>query len=145
MALRRVAITMFAIIILTASAQQTLTIEQVMTAEELKSTGVSTLTPAQRKKLDRWLMRYSRMLLAETKKTGSCDPAIETQIDGDFEGWEGETIYKLRNGQIWQQASYHYHYHYAYAPEVTIYSTSSGCAMRVSDDYDEPISVRRLK
>jgi len=145
MNLRCVVLGISAIIVLSATAQQTLTIEQVMSPEELKSTGVSTLTQAQRKELDRWLARYTHVLLAETKKTGSCDPTIETQIDGDFEGWEDETIYKLRNGQIWQQASYHYHYHYAYAPEVTIYSTSAGCVMRVSDDDDEPIPVRRLK
>lgn len=27
---------------------------------------------------------------------------IETFIDGDFNGWEGNTIVKLQNGQIWQ-------------------------------------------
>jgi hypothetical protein len=26
---------------------------------------------------------------------------IETKIDGDFEGWEGETVVKLMNGQVW--------------------------------------------
>jgi hypothetical protein len=134
-----------AVFVLSAPAQQQLTIDQVMSPDELKSTGIFTLTQAQRKELDRWLARYTHVLLAETKKSGGCDPAIETQIDGDFEGWEGETIYKLRNGQIWQQATYHYHYHYAYAPEVTIYSTTGGCAMTVSDDDDEPIPVRRLK
>jgi len=39
----------------------------------------------------------------------------EGQIDGDFNGWEGETVYKRRDGHIIEQASYHYHYHYAYA------------------------------
>lgn len=145
MNLKRVVFGVAVIFVLSAAAQQTLTIEQVMSAEELKSTGISMLTPAQRSELNRWLARYTHVLLAETKKSGSCDPAIETQVDGDFEGWEGETIYKLRNGQIWQQSSYHYHYHYAYAPEVTIYSTTAGCAMKVSDDDDEPIPVRRLK
>ena len=107
--------------------------------------GVSALSQVQRKELDRWLTRYTYLLLAEKKKSTSCDPAIETQIDGDFKGWEGETIYKLRNGQVWQQASYHYHYHYAYAPEVTLYSTADGCSMRVAGDDDEAIPVRRLK
>src|SRR5580704_10697453 len=134
-----------AIFVFSATAQQELTIDQVMSPDELKSTGVSALTQGQRKELDRWLTRYTNVLLAEKRKTGGCDPAIETRIDGDFEGWEDETTYKLRNGQIWQQASYHYHYHYAYAPEVTIYSTAEGCAMKVSDDDDEPIPVRRLK
>jgi hypothetical protein len=145
MKFRLVVLGISAILVLSATAQQTLTIERVMSPEELTATGVSTLTQAQRKELDRWLARYTGVLLAETKKSGSCDPAIETQIDGDFEGWEGETVYKLRNGQIWQQSSYHYHYHYAYAPDVTIYSTSAGCNMRVSDDDDEPIAVRKVK
>ncbi|HEY4842169.1 MAG TPA: hypothetical protein VIH78_09385 [Terriglobales bacterium] len=125
--------------------QESLTIDHFMTADELKSTGVSTLSQAQRKELDRWLTRYTFLLLEEKKHMGGCDPVIETQIDGAFHGWDGETVYKLRNGQIWQQASYHYHYHYAYAPEVTIYPTTTGCAMRVSDDDDEAISVRRIK
>lgn len=37
--------------------------------------------------------------------------AIETSIDGDFEGWDGETIFKMMNGSIWQKASYNYTYH----------------------------------
>lgn len=56
------------------------------------------------------LNRYTTPLLASgTRQSSDCSPAIETQIDGDFSGWEGETIYKLRNGHIWQQARYHYH------------------------------------
>ena len=31
---------------------------------------------------------------------------IESRIDGEFTGWSGDTIFKLRNGQIWQQSSY---------------------------------------
>lgn len=27
---------------------------------------------------------------------------IKTQIDGSFEGWTGDTIVKLINGQAWQ-------------------------------------------
>lgn len=72
---------------------------------------------------------------------------IESQIDGDFEGWEGETIFKLVNGQIWQQSSYSYTYHYAYMPQVIIYpsrSSSSGYKMKV-DGVDEAIDVIQLK
>jgi hypothetical protein len=31
---------------------------------------------------------------------------IETQISGEFKGWDGETIFKMMNGQIWQQSTY---------------------------------------
>ena len=69
---------------------------------------------------------------------------IETQIDGDFEGWEGETIFKMMNGQIWQQSSYDYTYHYAYSPEVLIYEFNGSWIMRV-EDLDETIAVTQLK
>jgi hypothetical protein len=74
----------------------------------------------------------------------SCAPAIETSIDGEINGWEGETIFKLANGQIWQQAEYDYNYFYDYSPDVTIYETSSGCRMKV-DGEDETVLVKRIK
>jgi len=45
---------------------------------------------------------------------------IESNIDGTFEGWKGNTEYKLVNGQKWKQAEYKYEYKYAYRPEVVI-------------------------
>ena len=32
---------------------------------------------------------------------------IESKIDGTFEGWSGETIVILTNGQVWQQNEYY--------------------------------------
>jgi hypothetical protein len=70
----------------------------------------------------------------------------EGQIDGDFTGWTGETIYKLRDGHIIQQASYHYHYHYAYAPNIIIYQDHSGLLMiHVEGDDDEDVQITVLK
>lgn len=69
---------------------------------------------------------------------------IESKIDGTFEGWTGDTIFKLSNGQIWQQASYAYTYHYAYSPKVTIYKDGSVYKMMV-DGVDSKISVTRIK
>jgi hypothetical protein len=68
---------------------------------------------------------------------------IESRIDGEFEGWEGETTVKLMNGQIWLQTEYHYHYHYAYMPEVLIYSSGSGYKMKV-DGVKRAVGVRRI-
>ena len=69
---------------------------------------------------------------------------IESQIDGDFEGWEGETIVKLMNGQIWQQSEYHYNYHYAFMPKVFIFRTSGKYKMKVNG-VEKAVGVRRLK
>jgi hypothetical protein len=74
----------------------------------------------------------------------SCVPAVESAINGEIEGWDGETIFKLENGQIWQQAEYDYTYFYEYNPDVTIYETSAGCRMKVEDE-DETVLVKRIK
>lgn len=68
---------------------------------------------------------------------------IESKINGEFKGWEGETVFKLMNGQIWQQASYNYTYHYAYMPSVIIYRSGSVYQRRV-EGVNETISVKRL-
>jgi len=60
------------------------------------------------------------------------DNVIESRIDGEFKGWEGESVYKLVNGQKWQQSSYKYHYKYSYMPQVIIYHAGSGYKMLVA-------------
>jgi hypothetical protein len=134
---------------------QQVTIEKVMTAQEMRDTGIATLNASQRHALDDWLNRYTlRVLGVATQQQGtasysapvrtSCSPAIESTISGEIEGWEGETIFKLDNGQIWQQAAYDYTYFYAYRPDITIYQTSAGCRMRVEDETDT-VLVKRIK
>ena len=69
---------------------------------------------------------------------------IQAQIKGEFTGWEGETLFQLTNGQIWQQSIYAYTYHYAYQPKVIIYATKTGFAMKV-DGVSSSINVKRIK
>lgn len=69
---------------------------------------------------------------------------IETYITGDFEGWTGNTIWAMDDGQVWQQAHYSYHYHYSYHPPVIIFPSNGEWFMRVQGD-DQQIQVQRLK
>ena len=85
-----------------------------------------------------------RIPAPEIPAVGAGDSAIESRIDGEFTGWEGETIFKLQNGQIWQQATYAYTYHYAYMPKVVIYRTGGSWKMKV-EGVERTISVKRLK
>ena len=62
----------------------------------------------------------------------------------EFSGWEGETIFKLANGQIWQQTQYAYTYRYAYSPKVLIFKTRGGYKMQV-EGMDKTIGVERIK
>ena len=92
-------------------------IRRVMTAAEFQQAGLAKLTEAELDALNGWVAAFALKILTQTGAGPTAD-VIESQIDGDFEGWEGETIFKLTNGQIWQQTSYAYHYHYAFMPDV---------------------------
>lgn len=69
---------------------------------------------------------------------------IESQIDGNYEGWAGETIVKLMNGQVWQQSEYYYTYRYAFMPKVIIFRAGAGYKMKV-DGVDKAVGVIRLR
>lgn len=88
------------------------------------------------------LPKQSGPVLPPTNNTSS--DVIESEIDGNFKGWTGETIFKLKNGQIWEQDEFGFHYHYAYNPEVTIYKDGSSYIMLV-DGVDEKLKVKRMK
>ncbi len=34
----------------------------------------------------------------------------ETRISGEFNGWDGETVYELDDGSRWELAQYRYEY-----------------------------------
>lgn len=82
--------------------------------------------------------------LTKQLPTPESSRVIESQIDGDFNGWEGSTIYKLLNGQVWQQLDAHYHYHYAYSPKVLVYPTNGGFKMHVEGERGPDVSVQQL-
>jgi len=68
----------------------------------------------------------------------------ETEIDGQFNGWDGDTVFRMANGEIWQQASYSYEYHHSYRPDVIIYQYRGYTYMQV-EDVDKAIKVRSLE
>lgn len=54
--------------------------------------------------------------------TGVSTPMhLVSRVSDEFEGWEGETILKLENGQVWQQTDYQYQYDYQYRPRIVIF------------------------
>jgi len=77
-------------------------------------------------------------------KESATPEIIESRIDGEFSGWEGDTIFKLMNGQVWQQVDGRYKYKYNYAPKVLIFKTGGGYEMQV-DGVDGRVRVSRLK
>jgi len=118
-------------------------VKKVMTADEFKNCGLAKLSPLELTNLSAWLGRYT-VLVIQAVQGGATPAVIESRIDGEFEGWDGETIFKLENGQIWQQASYSYRYHYAYRPKVIIFKTGTRYKMKV-EGIEDTIYVQRLK
>lgn len=68
--------------------------------------------------------------------------AIKSKIISDFNGWAGDTIFELQNGQIWKQDKYQYKYFYSYRPTAIIVNVGSHHIMTVKG---KSIRVRRIK
>lgn len=68
---------------------------------------------------------------------------IESRIEGASTGWDGSTIVKLVNGQIWQQTEYFYRYRYCYRPRVTI--ARNGPYRMTIEGIDRAVRVERLR
>lgn len=102
-------------------------VRKLMSDEEFRSAGLDDLTPKQLKALDAWLLRYTAgeaELLQDTNKTvraARADQEVVSRIVGDFDGWSGETLFRLENGQVWEQRlDGRYRYRGEPNPEVRI-------------------------
>jgi len=130
-------------------------LDKLMSQKDLERMGIQKLTKKEKENLRQFLIQLYLLGVEhgrkESSKNASRKPpitttqkVIESRIDGDFEGWEGETVIKLMNGQIWQQTEYYYHYHYAYMPSVLIYRSGGRYKMKV-DGIDKAVGVTQLK
>jgi hypothetical protein len=133
-------------------SQESPTLDQLITKDQQVKLGVPSMRLDQREALRQALIGLFQRGYQTGKKDGYSLAArsspqggvVESQIDGDFEGWEGETIVKLVNGQIWQQVEFHYEYLYAFMPSVVIYPSAGGYKMKVEGS-DQAVGVQRLR
>lgn len=82
--------------------------------------------------------------LSGSAAEGAGGEVIESRIADAFEGFELGKIFKLANGQIWEQSSATYRYRYKYGPKVIIWRAGRVWKMKV-DGVDNVVSVTRLK
>lgn len=76
----------------------------------------------------------------KTEKIGH----IESRIVGDFHGWTGSTIFRLKNGQVWKQAGPGYFRTDMKNPKVTIKKLLIGYVLMV-EGYGKEVFVRRIR
>jgi hypothetical protein len=69
---------------------------------------------------------------------------VESSVRGKFEGFARGRLYRLANGDIWEQTEYRTTYHSLYDPDVTIVRDGSEHRMSV-DGVSDTVAVKRVK
>lgn len=103
-------------------------IRALMSDEEFRRAGLDELSPQELEALDAWLIRYTAVeaeVLQETNekvREARVEHEVVSRIVGDFDGWSGETVFRLENGQVWEQRlDGRYRYRGEPNPQVRIY------------------------
>jgi len=104
------------------------------TAPETKSSPITPTTPTPSTLQQSEFETKRRIPMSEVFYDG--------KIDGEFEGFNDEVLFKMKNGTYWVQAKYKYWYHYAYCPDVTITKENATYIMTVAG---HSIPVRRVQ
>lgn len=142
----------------TAAADQP--IEQRMSADEFRAAGLNKLTPTELAALNQWLngtlkvetakATQSALQTAKAKAQGFFDfdgkrESIHARLVGDFRGFSQGRVYKLDNGQEWEQTE---------SSELHVRLTNPKVEMRpgilnswwmIVEGYNTRAKVRRVK
>ena len=152
--------TLFAVLVLvlctvgSVRAANSPDVRKLMTPEEFNAAGLETLSPAQIDALNRWLIRYTaneapvQRRASPAVKEAMADVEISetrTRIVGDFNGWTGKTVFRLENGQVWQQRMDGRWQRRLKSPEVVISRNMLGFWMLRVVDGDRAIGVKRIQ
>jgi hypothetical protein len=104
----------FSMLASAAMAEQAyVNIEQRLSAEQLRETGLNTLSAEQLERLNQLLSAESNKLVKIEKPTsedrpisasyiGLNDKPIKSRLKGSVSGWEVDTVFELENGQRWK-------------------------------------------
>ena len=88
---------------------------KTMSVADFRATGLDHLTDAQIKALDAWFTDYQRnhspctpsaaapAMAATAAPAAPAGDVIVAHLDGNFTGWGSDTVFKLDNGQVWEQ------------------------------------------
>lgn len=129
----------------------------MMTPAQFKAAGLDKLSAGELESLGGWLTGRLQPPPAPTEagsavqKDFGLPPKpkpepdnITSRITGHFDGWDGNTVFKLQNGQIWKQAGFGNFVHHADNPEVYIRKGWFGYLLRIKG-YNATVAVRRIK
>ena len=147
--------TMLSTVAMLASAEVVAaeTLQREMSDEQFDRAGLNRLTAEELEYLNRYLQRAdvpqeeqfgSEQVETTAAKRQSEVSEINSSIKGEFTGWEGRTVFRLANGQIWQQRLSGRYRHRATDPEVSITRERFGYYLKIVET-GRKIAVKRLK
>ena len=130
---------------ITVSEEAPFSLEDELSEENFEILGLRKLSANELRELSKWIENYKtspnfERVTADIEE----DYFLVSVIDGNFEGWSGSTIFRLKNGQIWQQRLSGKWKYNKQSPGVRIKKNFFGYfVMRVDDR--KSIGVKRIK
>ncbi|MGH8234724.1 MAG: hypothetical protein ACREPU_11120 [Rhodanobacteraceae bacterium] len=140
------------IAVMPVMAQQFSSLEERMSAADFKAAGLDKLSPQELQFLDGWLRTHEQVktISASGKPVFYPDnkprDQFITHLVGHFNGWAGQTVFTLDNGEVWKQAESG-----AYScpgidnPQVTIKPMILGSWLMYVQGCNQSVRVERTK
>ncbi len=122
--------------------------DEWMTAAERESTGVERLSAGEREALYLWLQGFIAGAAADfdaAPRTAGEPDEIRSRIAGTFRGWTGQTVFRLENGQVWQQRRPSRLLYEAERPEVVIRRNRAGFHSMEVPEAERSVLVQRIE
>ncbi len=145
------------------SADDFTSLEERMTGQEFEAAGLDKLSAEELAALNEWIRSRSLAEGESAPQVAHGTPAdprgtsedrrgffdrsetIRTRIDGTFNGWEGETEFRMENGMVWKTTgSSRFSARTMENPQVTISQTISGGWQMQVEGYNRRVLVRRV-
>lgn len=127
-------------------------VETLMTPEDYTASGLDKLSAEEREHLSGWLERYRRGAIEgpPPKKTSEQlaeekTEEIVAKVVPSFRGWSGKTLFKLDNGQVWQQRQVGKLRYNGDDSSIVIYRNMLGGYMLRHDDSGRSVGVKRIQ
>jgi len=139
-------------------------LEEQMTGKEFSAAGLDKLSQSELDALNEWIRDRSLATLAATRATpaegeesGEDDQdaaseeeqertTITSNLVGKFSGWDGQTTFKLKNGQVWVQSDKDKFYiKEIQNPVVNIEPAMFGNWRLSIEGFDEDCRVKRIQ
>ncbi|MCZ6829005.1 MAG: hypothetical protein O7F73_05370 [Gammaproteobacteria bacterium] len=137
-----------------ATAAETSTfpgVQKLMSEQEFSASGLHKLSPEEIRALNQWLIRYTageaQILITTDEEVMEADrnQEILSSVKQPFRGWSGNTVFRLENGQVWQQRRRGNYYHNGADTRVSITKNFMGFYKMTLLGSGKSVQVTRLE